>query len=49
MSATWQRCARCGHEIPETAPYPRCPLCRGLLEVLHAAPPQGGAALRARP
>lgn len=47
MSATWQRCARCGHEIPETAPHPRCPQCRGLLEVLHAAPPQGGAALRA--
>src|SRR5207245_5909780 len=32
---------------PETDPHPRCPTCRGLLEVRHRPPAQGGAALRA--
>jgi threonine synthase len=44
---TWQVCAACGSEIPETDPHPRCPRCGGLLEVRHQAPPQGGQALRA--
>jgi threonine synthase len=47
MRATWQSCASCGAEIPETDPHPRCPRCRGLLEVRHQLPPQGGPALRA--
>src|SRR5256886_5670006 len=29
---SWQVCASCGSEIPETDPHPRCPRCRGLLE-----------------
>ena len=44
---TWQLCAACGSEIPETDPHPRCPRCGGLLEVRHRAPAQGGQALRA--
>jgi len=40
-------CASCGSEIPETDPHPRCPLCRGLLELRHQPPAQGGNALRA--
>ncbi len=44
---TWQVCAACGSEIPETDPHPRCPHCGGLLEVRHGAPAQGGPALRA--
>jgi threonine synthase len=47
MRATWQSCASCGHEIPETDPHARCPRCRGLLEVRHRPPAQGGPALRA--
>ncbi len=47
MSATWQVCASCGSEIPETDPHPRCPNCRGLLEVRHRPPARGGPALRA--
>ena len=49
MSAalTWQVCAGCGAEVSETDPHPRCPHCRGLLEVRHQAPAQGGNALRA--
>ena len=46
-STTWQACAACGNEIPETDPHPRCPRCRGLLEVRHQPPAQGGNALRA--
>src|SRR3989442_10588154 len=45
--ATWQVCASCGSEIPETDSHPRCPRCRGLLEVRHQPPAQGGSALRA--
>src|SRR5436189_3577291 len=47
MSGTWEVCASCGGEIPETDPRPRCPRCRGLLEVRHQPPAQGGNALRA--
>src|SRR2546429_8550918 len=47
MSDTWQLCTSCGSEIPETDPHVRCPSCRGLLEVRHRPPAQGGAALRA--
>jgi threonine synthase len=47
MRATWQSCASCGAEIPETDPHTRCPRCRGLLEVRHQLPAQGGPALRA--
>lgn len=47
MRATWQICASCGSEIPETDPHPRCPACGGLLEVHHQPPAQGGNALRA--
>jgi len=47
MSDTWQLCTSCGCEIPETDPHSRCPTCRGLLEVRHRPPAQGGAALRA--
>lgn len=47
MSTTWQSCANCGAKLPETDGHPRCPECRGLLEVQHAPPPQGGNALRA--
>src|ERR1041384_3447908 len=46
-STTWQACAACGNEIPETDPHPRCPRCRGLLEVRHQPPAQGGNALGA--
>lgn len=42
-----QRCARCGRERPETDSHPRCPECRGLLEIQHAPPAAGGSALRA--
>ncbi len=44
---TWQVCASCGSEISETDPHPRCPRCRGLLELRHRSPAQGGNALRA--
>src|SRR5947209_20601651 len=49
MSAplTLQVCASCGSEISETDPHPRCPRCRGLLELRHEPPAQGGNALRA--
>jgi len=44
---TRQRCASCGREFPETAPHPRCPNCRGLLEIQHTAPTVRGQELRA--
>jgi threonine synthase len=47
MSLTWQVCASCGSEIPETDPHPQCPRCGGLLEIRHQPPAQGGNALRA--
>src|SRR5439155_1737806 len=37
----------CGSEVPETDPHPRCPRCRGLLQLRHPPPAQGGNALRA--
>src|SRR6195256_592682 len=46
-SPTRQVCAGCGSEFPETDPHPRCPRCRGLLELRHQPPAQGGNALRA--
>lgn len=46
--STRQRCATCGHTLAETAANTRCPKCRGLLEVVHDAPPVTGAQLRAR-
>lgn len=33
---SWQRCDDCGHELPELDPAPRCPVCSGLLAVMHA-------------
>jgi threonine synthase len=46
-SPTRQVCAGCGSEFPETDPHPRCPRCRGLLELRHQPPAQSGNALRA--
>ena len=47
MSAvTIQRCADCGHELPETDPRQRCPECQGLLDIRHAPPATTGPALR---
>lgn len=43
-----QRCTSCGHGLTDTDPSIRCPKCRGLLEVLHDAPPVTGTELRAR-
>jgi len=43
-----QRCAACGHELPETDGAADCPACGGLLDVLHALPADaGGTALSA--
>ncbi len=42
-----QVCAACGHELDELDRRPRCPDCRGLLEVRHDPPPVTGDALRA--
>lgn len=47
MSGTVQVCAACGNETSETDPHSRCPRCRGLLELRHQPPAQGGPALRA--
>ena len=47
MSATRQLCASCGSERPDTDCHPRCPECRGLLEIRHPAPAVAGSALRA--
>lgn len=50
--ASIQRCASCGHVLPELDPAPACPRCNGLLDIVHAAPtsaegqPLTGAALR---
>jgi threonine synthase len=43
-----QRCAQCGHELPETDTAQACNRCGGLLELVHAAPAVTGAALRAQ-
>jgi len=45
-AATRQRCASCGKEFSETDPHPRCPSCRGLLAIEHAAPALTGRELR---
>jgi threonine synthase len=42
MRRTWQRCDDCGHELGELDPSPRCPVCRGLLAVIHAMPDIAG-------
>lgn len=50
--ASIQRCASCGHVLPELDPAPACPRCNGLLDIVHAAPTSAegqlltGAALR---
>ena len=36
--ATWQACTACGNELTETDPRSRCPVCGGLLEILHRPP-----------
>ena len=36
--ASWQACIKCGNEVVETDPQPRCSLCEGLLEVHHRPP-----------
>lgn len=33
-----QRCDACGHELPERDASPECPLCGGLLAIIHRAP-----------
>jgi threonine synthase len=43
-----QVCASCRAEHPETDPHPRCPNCRGLLEIRQRDPDVRGDALRAR-
>ena len=35
LRVTWQRCAGCGHELDERDPHTACPLCGGLLDVVH--------------
>jgi len=42
-----QRCASCGHELPESDAHTRCPRCGGLLQVRHHPPALRGTALRA--
>jgi threonine synthase len=42
-----QRCANCGHELPESDAHTRCDRCGGLLQVRHQPPVLRGAALRA--
>jgi threonine synthase len=45
--ASYQRCASCGSQYPDTDASPRCGACGGLLEVVHAPPAVRGAELRA--
>ncbi|MEO5798563.1 MAG: threonine synthase [Gemmatimonadales bacterium] len=44
---SWQRCDDCGHELDELDAAPRCPVCSGLLAIVHRPPALQGAALRA--
>jgi threonine synthase len=44
MRQTWQRCDDCGNELDERDPSPRCPMCRGLLAVVHATTEQARSA-----
>ncbi|HEY4100694.1 MAG TPA: threonine synthase [Gemmatimonadales bacterium] len=44
-AVSWQRCDDCGHEIGELERAERCPVCRGLLAVVHRVEIDG---LRAR-
>src|SRR5580704_2575917 len=46
VSALIQRCAACGHELSDMARDTVCPLCGGLLEIMHPTPAQSGEALR---
>ena len=43
---TWQRCDDCGHEVDELDRSPRCPVCQGLLAVVHAMPARDGLRTR---
>jgi threonine synthase len=45
--ASYQRCASCGSQYPDTDASPRCASCGGLLEVVHAPAAARGAELRA--
>jgi len=45
--ASYQRCASCGSQYPDTDASPRCASCGGLLEVVHSPPAARGAELRA--
>ncbi len=47
-SESLQCCAACGATLPERDPRAACPACGELLEVIHAMPAAGGAALRER-
>lgn len=47
MPLTVQRCERCGNEQAELSSAVECPVCGGLLELLHGTTEEG-AALRAR-
>lgn len=47
MTSVRQECQQCGATWPEMQPQPVCPTCGGLLEMQHAAPAGGAAALRA--
>jgi threonine synthase len=46
-STSYQRCASCGSQFPDTDASPTCASCGGLLEVVHAPPALLGAELRA--
>ena len=45
--ASYQQCASCGSQYPDTDPSPRCVACGGLLDVVHPTPGLRGGDLRA--
>jgi threonine synthase len=45
---SWQVCASCGLEVPDTDPRPRCGRCGGLLEIQHRRPALAREELLAR-